>query len=291
MQKKLLAAAVVSALSLPTLALADSANVNISGDLRVSIDSYKLGEGDSGSGEKYYAENRVVDNGSRIILSGTEEIGNGWKAHFYIDSRLAFDLGATGPGTGISAGNAVVGLQHDSIGKFSLGRWDSLYVDMAAIELYRTLPLVTFMGLGPMMQNFDGTALAPASRIPNMVMWDSPTWSGVTARFGISTNPDGNEGTGEAVNGSRGGAYFGNVKYAGGPIVAGVSVYLENQEGAGDAGDTEQYRAWVGYTFPFGLKVGLGIDKSEKILANNTPAVERTGYMIPITYSMGAHNF
>lgn len=305
MQKKLIAAAVVSALALPTLGLADTANVNIVGDLRVGLQSYKLSEGDSGSGQDYYKEDRVLDHGSRVILSGTEELSPGLKAHFYIDNRLWADNG-TGAGFvvastlttgGWAAGNVAVGVQSDTLGKFSIGRWDSLYVDLVHVELYRTVPLLPFLGIGPMMQIKDDAAAtpssaAPVSRIANSVWWDSPTWAGITARLGTSTNPSAQEGGGEGTDGSREGAIFGNVKYAGGPIVAGVAFYKVHSEGSDSAvGDAEQVRAYFGWTFPFGLKVGVGVDQSKKRFVDGADMHKRTGVMVPVTYSMGAHNF
>jgi predicted porin len=60
--------------------------------------------------------------------------------------------------------------------------------------------------------------------------------------------------------------------------------------------DQRSTRAWVGYTFPMGLKVGLAWDRSSFADNNNGAAgavgagsAKRTAWMVPVSYSVGPH--
>jgi len=158
------------------------------------------------------------------------------------------------------------------------------------------------------------TSIANATRTSNLVMWDSPNWNGVTARLAYSTkwqsvpiadlvngNLQGDEGTGvRGINGKNpggGNAWTGAVRYNNGGIAAGLSYWRANSEdrNCGDAlaalptacGDQRSWRVWGGYTFGFGLKVGLAYDRS-KIktgFVNNNP--KRGAWELPISYEFG----
>src|SRR5207247_7575367 len=89
----------------------------------------------------YHYEPRVSDQSSRIIFSGTQDLGGGTRAWFQLDSRFQSDVGGstqtnTGATTAINlwaGGNTGVGLAGDW-GKLTIGRWDLHYLEFIPIE-------------------------------------------------------------------------------------------------------------------------------------------------------------
>src|SRR5205085_11851012 len=60
--------------------------------------------------------------------------------------------------------------------------------------------------------------------------------------------------------------------------------------------DQKADRVWVGYTAPFGLKVGVGYDKSKAAVVNGLTATtakdaERKAFLVPISYTFGNNAF
>ena len=78
MNKKLLALAIAVALA-PAAAMADSGNVKISGGLHMSVDS--LDDGNN-------RETNISSNSSWIKFSGDEDLGNGLKAIWQLDTQI-----------------------------------------------------------------------------------------------------------------------------------------------------------------------------------------------------------
>jgi len=300
MHKKLIAAAVAGLVAVPALA---QTSVTISGKMAAGWENYKLSGGGSTGHD---AESRVSDQSSRLIFRVSEDLGGGLKAWSQMDMRFSVDLGALNMG-----GNSGLGLQHDSWGKLTIGRWDLHYNEFGAIESNRAGSNQTNFGDGIMSQvssTHTGGAgtevvsiMASASRTPNIVMWDSPNWNGFTARLAYSTSPFGTEGNTNRATGDPGGGsgWNGALRYNNGPWTAGVSYWnasSENRVAGTRAADQNTWRAWLGYAFAMGLKVGFGWDRSELdnhilgaadvVAAGNT---RRNAWMIPVSYSFGAH--
>lgn len=61
--------------------------------------------------------------GSRLGFKGTEDLGGGLKASFYLEHRLNPDDGTVGGGTTFWKGGSWVGLSSESLGSLKLGRW------------------------------------------------------------------------------------------------------------------------------------------------------------------------
>ena len=317
MQKKLIAAAVAGLIAVPALA---QSNVTISGRFAAGWESYKLsGGGNTG----HDTESRVSDQSSRIIFNVVEDLGGGLKAWGQLDAR--FDQGIGGNSSGVVAtggkaagavgnnwasGNTAMGLMHATWGKFTLGRWDVHYNELAKLEATRAGSLQSIVSFGLMSQvTFDPTAVAggnlttvgKGTRTDNLLMWDSPNWNGFTARVGYSTGMAGNEGNTNRAAGNPGGgrAWTGALRYDNGPWTAGVSYWNHDSEsrvtGAARL-DTRSTRAWLGYTFAMGLKVGIAWDGSKiddsangAVGAANAGGARRHAWMIPVSYSFGPH--
>ncbi len=294
MQKKLIAVMVAGALAAP-LANADSANVSISGWFSAGVEQYKVSQGSAATAVAggYHTETRVSDEGSRFILSGTEDLGGGLKAWFNMESRFATDTGTAPTNVGLAAGNTGVGLQ-GGFGKLTIGRWDLHYNEFGVIEGYRANSNQDNLTAGPMSQmttTASGTAprnIARATRTDNLIMWDSPNWAGVTARAAYSQNPSGGEGSGRGADGSKDGAYNLVVRWAQGPVAVGASYWNWKAEGTTAINDEKSLRAWAGFTFPFGLKIGVGYDNSQQRVATETADfTKRNAWLVPVSYSFG----
>jgi len=297
MQKKLIAAAIAGLVAVPALA---QTNVTISGRFAAGWESYKLS--DCTAGFSCRSESRVSDQSSRLIFNVNEDLGGGLSAWGQLDYRGALDMGGLG-----NTGNSGVGLAHKNWGKFTIGRWDVHYGEIeGAIAGNRAGSLQTLLGNGIMSQVSGqvGAAavwsvVANGTRTPNLLMWDSPNWNGFTARLAYSTNAFGTEGTGRSVAGTgnpgSGRAWTGALRYNNGPWTAGYSYWNANTE-SGVTGaamqDQRSHRAWVGYTFAMGLKVGFAWDRSSldtgvRDCASTTN--RRNAWMLPVSYEFGPH--
>ncbi len=276
MQKKLIAAAVAGLLAAPVFA---QSTVTISGLVKAGYDDYKLNQGNN-------SERQISDQSSRIIFAGTEDLGGGLKAFFQMDNRFSTDVS----GTTLAGGNSGVGLM-GGFGKVTLGRWDIHYNEFGAIESNRAGALETFAAPGIMSQ-VNGVTVANGTRTPNLVKYDSPNVGGFTGTLAWSANAAGDEGSGVG-DGSKDGAWNLAARYAAGPLVAGLSYYDSKFEGPNNGpttagvGDQKGSRVYAGYTFPMGLKVGLGWDRSENRATNGAAMSKRTAWFLPASYSFG----
>lgn len=269
MQKKLIALAVAGLVSGGAFA---QSTVTVSGLLRVSFEQYKLT--DTGAAP-YSAENRVSDQSSMLVFKGKEVIGNGTYADFTIDNRFGPDMGGFA-----ATGNTNVGIG-GNWGALHVGRQDLHYGTM--LESYKAYTLQNILGNGLFAQ-VNGTTVANGTRTPNVMFYDSPTMSGFGVRLAYSTNAAGTEGSG-FNDGSKNGAWNAALNYANGPIKAGYSYWNSKPEGGvgtEQRGDTLQF----GYTFPMGLKAGLGWNKSRLTAAGVENS--RNAWILPVSYEFGA---
>ena len=318
MQKKVLAAVIGGLVAAPAV-FADSANVTISGRVAVGLESYKLSGEVASSGPvattSLKDELRVSDQSSAIIFSGSEDLGGGLKAWFQIDARFAPDLGSLS-----ATGNTLAGLA-GGFGKIGLGRSDLHYNEANGLGgIGRSASLQTYLSAG-LGSQVEGVSIANGTRTPNVIMWDSPDFGGITARLALSTNAAANEGSG-VNNGSKDNSYNAALRYAGGPIIAGVSIWKQNAEGPlnsaslatagtpaapvdcvtsatatnlskgvclGSAGDQNSTKAWVGYKMP-ALQIGLAYDTSEITAELNGTKVKRNAFVLPVTVPLGANS-
>lgn len=313
MQKKVLAAVVGGLLAVPAMVYADSANVTISGRFAVGLESYKLSGLKPAAVTSLNNELRVSDQSSSLIFSGAEDLGGGLKAWFQIDERFAPDLGTLS-----ATGNTQAGLS-GGFGKLALGRADLHYQELSRYDATRAGSLQDILSDG-LFSQVAGVSIANGTRTPNVLMWDSPDWSGITARLAWTPQAGGtnssNEGTGVGTaanqNPSKGQSYNVVLRWTGGPMSAGASYWKQDAEGdptsavlasgaaacpsptnpskacaPGSAGDQKSQRAWFGWSAA-GLTVALGYDNSQITVLNNQPAVKRNAYIIPVNYTTGA---
>lgn len=285
MQKKLIALAVAGLVSGGAFA---QSNVTVSGLFRMSYNQDKvtgLAAGVSSS-----AENYVSDQSSMLVFKGKEDLGGGMYASFQIDNRFSGDGGAFG-----ATGNTNISLG-GNWGAVSMGRQDLHYG--TAIESYKAYTLQNILG-NSLFTQVQGTSVAVGSRTPNVIWYDSPNFSGFSARLAVSTASGGAGTEGSSIratganDGSKGGAANVALNYANGPIKAGYSHWTATNEGgsgltaatADQRGDTVQF----GYSFPMGVNVGLAWNKSYLNGAFAAAEQSRSAWLLPISYTFGAN--
>ena len=170
MKKILVTLAVAGVLATPA-AMADTSNVEVYGQMNLSLDLVK-----SGAPVGSVSANQVNTNESRLGFKGSEKLDNGLSAIFQIESSIAAD---TGTGSTLAGRNSFGGLKSDSAGALTFGYHDTPYkaatrgldVFGGGIADNRSL-----MGQGGVTQQ--------DRRVKNSINYMSPAMSG----FSISAN-------------------------------------------------------------------------------------------------------
>jgi len=199
MNKKLMAVAVAGALAAP-VAMAQS-NVTISGRMALGVDTYQATGNTQVGASGLQSRNRVWDNGSRVTIAGAEDLGNGLKADFYIETGFNADngmLSANGSNNtslttstnvgGLGSRIAYVGVS-GGFGSLRFGRqhvfWTNGLADQSQTNYiqagtpFQTASFGSGMGVG-------------ITRQPNTVQYISPNISGFQAI--VSWSPNAQEG-------------------------------------------------------------------------------------------------
>jgi len=211
MKVKLMAAAVAGVLAAPA-AFAQTSNVQLYGRANLGVDSYRAtGARDqttsgasctagaagclSGSTVDRDSRLRIFDNSSRVGLRGTEDLGNGLKAIFQIETGVNIDNGAQSGQGGQATPNAGFWASRDSFvgldsnfGRITLGR-QSIYwangvnAQFAANYINTEIPWTNGIVLGRV------SALALGSaRVSNVAQYTTPTFAGINGTLSYSPN-------------------------------------------------------------------------------------------------------
>jgi predicted porin len=205
MNKNVMALAVAGVLAAPA-AFAQSSNVQLYGRANIGFDNYRA-EGASGgtlnngvsagAGTDFKSRNRIFDNSSRVGLRGTEDLGNGLKAIFQIETGVNIDsgnnIGQTGSVANASSGfwasrDSFAGID-SNFGRVTFGRqsifWaNGVNAQFAANYINREVPWADGSQLGRITR---GTAGASSiTRVSNVVAYTSPTLYGLNATVSYS---------------------------------------------------------------------------------------------------------
>ncbi len=296
MQKKLLAAAVASALAVPGLAMAQS-SVTISGVFKVGIDSYRISNPAAARNGLNTSETRVTDNSSRIIFGITEDIGGGLSGIGQLDVRPVLSNNNAGSArTGFSdvaGGNSWVGVRSTSWGTVTLGRHDLHYgkqpddtavyagalmaSSVSLMDYVQTTAVTAANSPTGAALGSGNTAIAGATLTNNVVRYDSPTWSGFNFTAAYSANPTTVESDlTSAIR--RGSAWTINPQYTASNWQLGYSYWNQKSDGnstgvaaaptgsialAAANGTDQKSNVFYGYMLFGGFKVGLAVNKSQ----------------------------
>jgi predicted porin len=189
MKAKLLAVAIAAAL--PMVASAQS-NVTMFGVVDTGLGWLKAGS------NKQNAMTQDGISSSRFGVRGSEDLGGGLKANFWLESRIR----ANGNGSG--AQNAPTGDAVDFSNRLAFvglsGGWGSLNLGRqytsAFINVHTAYDLFGTNGVGAVSNVTTGVASGggnngrlgstSAVRSSNMIKYDSPNWSGFTLSAGFN---------------------------------------------------------------------------------------------------------
>lgn len=268
MNRKLASIAVITALGGAPAALAQSSNVQLYGRANLGIDSYeatgaRTQGGVSGDLIDYDARFRVFDNSSRVGLRGTEDLGNGLKAIFQIESGVNMDTGGTSGQGGQGNSSTGTWATRDSFlgldsrfGRLAFGRQSIWYqngqiAQFASNYINTEVPWTDGRGMGRMP--------APASRQSNVVMYTTPTFSGFNGSLYYS--PNAQEAVQHQTSQETDGAIWGVTLRGNFGQFLGQLDYVSNKGnspiGGGSRSDTEGVKAGLAWRYLPGASVGL----------------------------------
>jgi predicted porin len=204
MNKKILAAAVASVFAAPAFAQVAPNNVVLYGRLNTGLDNASATGSYLNSAtvnHDWKDRNRVWDTGSRLGVRGTEDLGNGLRAVFQIESGLNSNNGQstseasqynTSAGT-LASRPTWVGLE-GNWGRVLFGRQDVYWGD-GTIDQTGANYVDTDI---PWLTNNTGRVSVGVARQSNVVSYTTPTMGGANAS--IYYSPD--SGTSGAVSGA-----------------------------------------------------------------------------------------
>lgn len=260
MQKKLIAIAIAGLVSAPVWA---QSNVTVYGIVDMGY-KYQSDNAVSGVGGRYSIDSGQM-SGSRLGFRGTEDLGNGMKASFVLESGIAVDRGVNNQG-GLPFGRQAFVALSGNYGTVAAGRQynpqHTIYVQ------------VDPFGQGFVGRNSNiwglGSAAAYQSRLNNLVKYTSPSFSGfnvVTAWTWASNQNESvdNEFTG-TTNDMR--VLVLNPNYINGPIRLSLN-YQQAKFASTGVGATsgQKFKVWdVAGTYDFGvakLAAAYGVDNPE----------------------------
>jgi len=282
MNKKVMAIAVAGVFAVPAVALAQKSTVEIYGRANLGFDSYEA-KGATDPTTNRDGRFRVFDGSSRVGFRGTEDLGNGLRAIFQIETGVSIDSGNNSGQGGQNNSSAGFWASRDSFvgldsnwGRLTFGR-QSIYwangvnAQFSANYINTEIPWTNGTNLGRISTAAAGSAPA---RVSNTVQYTSPTFAGVNGTLSYSVNPQEavqNIGAGTDTDGYvfgltlRGtwGAFYAQGDYA---DVKGNTVIATGLQAAGKA-----YKIGGSWGYMPGARIGAIWVRTE--VDNNTGAV------------------
>ena len=266
MNKKLIAVAVVGAVVAPAVAFAQAGNVQIYGRANLGLDNYSATGSTAGAAGDLKSRNRIYDVGSRLGFRGTENLANGLKAVFQMESGVNVDSGGT-TGQG-GAVNVHTGTLSSRIGYVGLnGPWGSLrfgkqnvfwingWIEaIGATYVYTAVPSFTG-GLGRGMS-------VGVNRVSNTVQYNSPRLGGINATVSYSPTGEAQPAGGNTDGKLRGVSLLGTWG-AFGPRYDWVENAANSPAVGGQAATTGQ-KAGIAWAYRPGARISLLRLKSVK---------------------------
>jgi predicted porin len=222
MQKKIIALAIASAMTVPAMAFA--AESTLTGQVNMSYDYYKDGL------VSETATNRLNSNNTRLIWKGAEDLGTGMSAIWQLDARLQADTGLNSSSTAnqLFSGNSYLGLKSDSMGALMAGRMDAPYkVARRNLDVFFDTAGDNRSGNGAGIAGL----LTSDLRLSNALAYMSPDMGGFSVAVATVFGAEG--ATSASTKGS---AYSLAGMYNAGPIYATLG-YQEIKVGGGGSGD------------------------------------------------------
>jgi predicted porin len=301
MNKKLMAAAVAGALTLPVgAAMAQTSTVQIYGLFNVEYAPY-VKQPDAVAGSRT-TNDQLNSGASRIGFRGQEKLGAGLTAWFQCETDVEFLDGGTGDDAEIydnntqttwCGRNSALGLR-GGWGNFYVGTWDSPAKRVTSAT--RMLAETGWLGVQRHLMTLAGWGYS--HRITKSLNYDSPKFGGFSFALTTTTqNADRNQ-LDAATTGTDGRIYGANAMYSAGPLVAGLGYmrYENNVQfavppfpatGTIDGTDDTVWVFGINYTFG-NFKVGFVVTDLEAERAVGGAAdFERRNYSTALEWNLG----
>lgn len=231
--------------------------------------------------------------GSRWGIRGSEDLGNGLKANFQLESGINIDQGTTGQSLGTTSRlfgrTAWVGLQSTSLGELRLGRQDSFAFGWFGSSIN---PFGNAYGQAQSQTIFGFNATGgTGDRLDNTALYMTPVFAGFQAGVGYSFNAAGAEATvasGAARTDQR--VITSGLRYNNGPLAV---VFTYDQRNAPDSAaaaassDIKNYQ--LGATYDFGVvKAHAGYGRLQNY-AFRSASEKENAYLLGLSVPFGAH--
>ena len=201
---------------------------------------YEQVKGSNGFKQSHIGATNGVSSGSRWGMRGSEDLGNGLKAIFTLESGFNNQTGQSGQSSRLFGRQATVGLANDAWGTLEFGRQKNVaskYMDAVS-------PFGTDYGLSSAGAAFSS---AQSTRYDNMVMYTTPSFAGFQVAGGYSFNTN---GAGNFATNDNQRAITTGVRYANGPLnVFGTYDQFKNSTANGDVPKVRSYILGASYDF------------------------------------------
>jgi len=259
MKKNLLAAALFAGFA--GVAQAET-SVTLYGLIDTGIGYNRVEKRDAVTGDKHKATRVAAitgtQSGSHWGLRGAEDLGDGLRAVFVLDSGFGSGNGDSLQGGRLFGRQATIGLANDSWGSFDLGRQTNI------ASRY-------FAHIDPFGAGFDqanigmGIGSTNTVRYDNMAMYQTPSFSGFQFGIGYSLKTNDKDTTNNnwrTADNDR--ALTTGLRYANGPLTAALSYDSINTSNLrqGDAVAPRVYAIGAAYDFEV-VKLSLAYGRTE----------------------------
>ena len=289
MKKSLIALAVLAASG---AAMAQS-SVTLFGIVDTGV-SYVNNTGVNADGSKTsnYGVNSSGNQTSRLGLRGTEDLGGGLKAGFWLEGELFGDTGGSGldfkrESTVRLSGNfGEVRLGRETTPTFRAGAKYDLFSSTGIGQFYGYRDWSGLSDLAPTLTPKQ-TAQSDLNtiRANNMVSYSSPNFSGFTANISYAFDEKANA-TNTFVGVKNAGRYIGgNVGYDNGPLSVTAAYGTLKMGVTGIAADRDEMS--IGASYNFGVAKVVGLAQQVKYKADGISSQKFNNYMLGVSAPVG----
>ncbi|CAK7063588.1 porin [Pseudomonas sp. S 311-6] len=170
-----------------------------------------------------------AQSGSRWGLRGTEDLGDGLRAVFTLESGFNSNNGKSGQGGRLFGRQATIGLASDAWGQIDFGR------QITTVNKY----VGGIVNFGSIYAPVNGTffSTGDTTRYDNQIQYRSPSFGGIEFGVGYSFNNDGVSPGNSSVTGAKNSDFDRElnaaIKYANGPLAVAVGydqIYLKKAD-------------------------------------------------------------
>jgi predicted porin len=207
-------------------------------------------------------------SGSRLGFKGSEDLGDGLRAFFQLESGMAMDTGKTTQGGVFFGRQALVGLS-GGFGAFSAGRqYTPHFIALDADDPFET-------GAGSAVSS--GIVTVLASRANNSLVYEAPKLGAVSATLMYAF--------GESGSGSNNDLISGSLRYSSGPLALGLGFAQQKRDV--DGNENASVLALTG-SYDFGsVKLMGGVQTARNITRAAATDDDRNEYFAGVQVPVG----